>query len=420
MDAVSRKADLKGRCPQRIAAIARRTSPLVQRRTVGTECRTYEETTEEDAIVTQTAGTEVTGDNEFQTLHEIVRAARANLDQNLWDYVTGGTETETTVRRNRQALDRIAFRPRVLRDVSSIDPASEFMGHHVRLPVILAPVGGLEAIGEGGGMTVAQGAGLAGVPFFLSSVTPLGMEAVAAAATGPKVFQLYVRGDGAWVDDHVRRAVDSGYDAFCLTVDSAIYSRRERDIANRFSKAWRGATPGMAFQAALNWDDISRFKAKHDVRLILKGIGTPEDAAIACQHGVDVVYVSNHGGRQLDHSLGALDILPEIVTAVAGHASIMIDGGFSRGTDIVKAIALGASAVGIGRLYCYGLAAAGAAGIARVIELLEVEIATCLGLLGLTSFAGLDASYVRAAEPVTDSGVHGAFPLLHAAASVRN
>jgi isopentenyl diphosphate isomerase/L-lactate dehydrogenase-like FMN-dependent dehydrogenase len=367
--------------------------------------------------VTQTAGTEVTGDNEFQTLHEIVHAAHANLDQSLWDYVIGGTETETTVRRNRQALDRIAFRPRVLRDVSSIDPASVFMGHRVRLPVILAPVGGLEAIGEGGGITVAQGAGLAGIPFFLSSVTLLGMEAVAAAASGPKVFQLYVRGDGAWVDDHVRRAADCGFDAFCLTVDSAIYSRRERDIVNRFSKPWRGPTPGMSFQAALSWDEVRRFRDKHDIRLILKGIGTPEDAEIACQHGVDVVYVSNHGGRQLDHSLGSMDILPEIVAAVAGRASVMIDGGFSRGTDIVKAIALGASAVGIGRLYCYGLAAAGAAGIARVIELLEVEVATCLGLLGLTSFAEIDASYVRIAEPITESGVHGAFPLLRLPAS---
>ena len=364
----------------------------------------------------QAEASEDTWDNDFQTLHEIVRAARANLDPNVWDYVIGGTETETTVRRNRQALDRIAFRPRVLRDVSAIDPASDFLGRRVRLPVILAPVGGLEAIGDGGGMTVAAGAGIAGIPFFLSSVSPLRLEAVAAAATGPKVFQLYVRGDGAWIDDHVRRAVDSGYDAFCLTVDSAIYSRRERDIDNRFTKPWRGATPGMAFQAALSWNEVRRFKDTHDIPLILKGIGTPEDAEIACQHGVEVVYVSNHGGRQLDHSLGSMDILTEVVDAVAGRARVMVDGGFSRGTDIVKAIALGAHAVGIGRLYCYGLAAGGAPGIARVIELLEMEVMACLGLLGLSSFEGLDASYVRAAEPVTDSGVHGAFPLLHKSA----
>ena len=352
------------------------------------------------------------GANDFQTLHEIVAAAHAALDRNLWDYVAGATETETTMRRNRMALDRIAFRPRVLNDVSSIDSSADFLGKRVRLPVALAPVGGLESLGRQGGVTVARAAGQAGVPFILSSVTQLGLEAVAQAAAGPKVFQLYVRGDAAWVDDHVRRATASGYDAFCITVDSAIYSRRERDIANRFAKPWRGATPGMDYQAAFNWDDLRRFRDKHQVTLILKGIATAEDADLACRHGVDVVYVSNHGGRQLDHGLGAMDVLPEVVDAVAGRARIMVDGGISRGTDVVKAIALGAHAVGIGRLYCYGLAAAGAAGIVRVIELLEIEVQQCLGLLGLTGFAGLNRSHLREAQPVAEAHVHSAFPLL--------
>ncbi|MEJ1977722.1 MAG: alpha-hydroxy-acid oxidizing protein [Acetobacteraceae bacterium] len=132
-------------------------------------------------------------------------------------------------------------------------------------------------------MTVAQGAGLAGVPFLLSSVTKLGLEAVGAAATGPKVYQLYVRGDGPWVDEQVRRARGAGYDAFCLTVDSALYSRRERDIANRFAKPWRADVEGMQFQAALSWDDVRRFRDKHDIPLILKGIGTGEDADLACR-----------------------------------------------------------------------------------------------------------------------------------------
>jgi len=239
------------------------------------------------------------------------------------------------------------------------------------------------------------------------------MEAVAAAASGPKVFQLYVRGDGAWVDEHVRRAAASGYDAFCLTVDSALYSRRERDIANRFSKPWRARSPGMEYQAALNWDDIRRFKDKHDVKLILKGIAAAEDAALACEIGVEGIYVSNHGGRQLDDGLGAADLLAEIVPAVAGRASITVDGGFSRGTDIVKAIALGADAVGIGRLYCYGFAAAGREGIARVVDLLEAEVVECLGLLGVSSFAGVNGSHLRPAESVAVPGVLSAFPLLN-------
>jgi isopentenyl diphosphate isomerase/L-lactate dehydrogenase-like FMN-dependent dehydrogenase len=278
--------------------------------------------------------------------------------------------------------------------------------------VVLAPVGGLESLGQGGGVTVAKGAGMAGVPFFLSSVTQSGMEAVAAAANGPKVFQLYVRGDDAWVDDQARRAIACGYDAFCLTVDSAIYSRRERDIAARFSKAWRGNAFGMEYQAALSWDQVRRFRDRHPIRLMLKGIATAEDAEIACAEGIDTVYVSNHGGRQLDHGPGAIELLPEVVQAVAGRARVMVDGGISRGTDVVKAVALGADAVGIGRLYCYGLAAAGAPGIARVIELLELEVIECLGLLGLTGFAGLSPACLRPAEAVAVAHVHSAFPLL--------
>ncbi|WP_158744063.1 alpha-hydroxy acid oxidase [Acidisphaera sp. L21] len=353
-----------------------------------------------------------TSENDFQTLHEIVRAAHGVLDRNLWDYVTGATETETTQRRNRLALDRLGFRPRVLRDVSRIDPSADFLGYRIPSPVLLAPVGGLESLRMSGGVAVAEGAGQAGFPFFLSSVTQSGLEAVAAAATGPKVFQLYVRGDESWVDDHARRAIESGYDAFCLTVDSAIYSRRERDIANRFSKPWRGNTPGMEYQAALNWDQVHRFRSKHAIPLILKGIATAEDADLACQAGVDMVYVSNHGGRQLDHGVGSLDVLPEIVQAVAGRARIVVDGGISRGSDVVKAIIAGADYVGIGRLYCYGLAAAGAAGVVRVLELLQEEIVECLGLLGVTSMAELDASFLRPAEPVVVPHALSAFPLL--------
>lgn len=349
--------------------------------------------------------------NEFQTLHEVVAAAHRALDRNMWDYLVGGTETETTLRRNRHALDRIGFRPRVLEDVSQIDTGADWLGHRIRLPIALAPVGGLDSMAPGGGLTVAEGAGQAGVPYFLSSVSEQPMERVAAAGAGPRVFQLYVRGDDDWVDDHVRRAVESGYDAFCITVDSALYSRRERDIANRFAKPWRASAQG-DYQAAVSWRDIERFKATHRIPLILKGIATAEDANRACGLGVDGIYVSNHGGRQLDHGAGSIEVLPEVVDAVAGRAMVLMDGGISRGSDVVKAVAMGAGLVGIGRLYCYGLAAAGAAGVARVVELLQLEVAECLGLLGLTSFAGLNRSHVRAVEAVREAGVLSAFPLL--------
>lgn len=351
-------------------------------------------------------------DQGFQTLHEIVAAARATLDRNMWDYVVGGAETETTVKRNRLALDRLGFRPRILRDVSAIDTAGKFLDAGIRLPVVLAPVGGLEAIGPLGGAVVARAAGRFGVPFFLSSVNDLGLEKVADAATGPKVYQLYVRGDHQTVDDDARRAIDRGYDAFCFTVDTAVYSRRERDIANRFDKPWRRGGVGIEWQARLAWSDIARFQDKHKIKLVIKGIATPEDAETACRYGIDMVYVSNHGGRQLDQGCGALDILPDIVSAVAGRATIIVDGGICRGTDVAKALALGADLVGIGRLYCYGLAAAGEAGIVRVLELLENELISCLGLLGVTKVGELDGTYLRPAEPVVPPSVLSAFPLL--------
>ncbi|MDH5577061.1 MAG: alpha-hydroxy-acid oxidizing protein [Betaproteobacteria bacterium] len=350
---------------------------------------------------------------EFLTLHEIVAAARANLAPGPWSYLIGGTETETTLRRNRQALDAVAFRPRVLRDVSRVDAGAACLGRKVRLPVLLAPIGGLESFVEGGAAAAARGAAQFGVPQMLSSVCKPGLEETAAAADTLRIFQLYVRGDDAWVDDHVRRAREHGYRAFCLTVDVAMYSRRERDIAGRFVKPWRaGAAAGRNYQAALSWDQVKRFKDRHDLPLILKGIATAEDAVIAAEHGVEVVYASNHGGRQLDHGLGSLAVLPEIVAAVAGRAQVWVDGGFMRGSDVVKALALGAQAVGLGRLPCFGLAAAGVPGLVRVLELLEEEIQTCLGLLGATSCAELGARHVAAAAPVGPPGTLSAFPLL--------
>ena len=352
-------------------------------------------------------------DETFQTLHEIVRAAKINLPLGEWDSLVGGAETETTLKRNRRALDSLAFRPRVLRDVSGVDASATFLGRKLRLPLMLAPIGSIESFAEGGGATAAKASGEFGVPQFLSSACNPGLEAVAEAADNFRIFQLYVRGDAAFVDDHVKRAKDNGYTAFCLTVDTQLYSRRERDIAKRFIKPWRVRNAaGMDFQAALSWEDVKRFKDKHDIPLILKGIATAEDAVQACELGVEMVYVSNHGGRQLDHGRGSLDVLPEVVAAVDGRAQVMMDGGCMRGSDVVKAIALGACAMGVGRLACLGLAAAGQAGLVRALELLEDEVRICLGLMGLTSFEELDASYVHAAQPVTEPHVFSAFPLL--------
>ena len=349
---------------------------------------------------------------QFLTLQEIYLAAKRNLAPGPWAYLMGGAETETTVLRNRRALDEIALRPRVLRDVSRIDSTAKFLGQPARLPVMLAPIGGLESIVEGGAAAAARAAAQFGVPQMLSSVCKPGLEETAAAAQTVRVFQLYVRGDDAWVDDFVRRARDNGYCAFCLTVDVAMYSRRERDLIGRFVKPWRArAAEGARFQASLSWDQVKRFKDKHDVPLIIKGIATVEDAELAVQHGVEVVYISNHGGRQLDHGLGSTAVLPEIVNALDGRAEVWVDGGFMRGTDVVKAIALGAKAVGIGRLAGLGLAAAGVPGLVRALEILEDEIRTCLGLLGATSYAQLTPRHLAPAPAVRQPDTFSAFPL---------
>ena len=353
-------------------------------------------------------------ESEFVTLHEIVKAAKIRLNPNIWDYLIGGTETETTLRRNRLALDTIAFKPRVLRDVSKIDPSSEILGKKIRLPVMLAPVGSLESFEAGGGITVAQGAGASNVAMLISSVTTLRLQDIVKGGAGPKIYQLYVRGDDAWVADRVKEAMDAGYDAFCITVDTQVYSRRERDIAKRFVKSWRSSATGQDHQAAFSWKNFIAVREKFpDVKFMLKGIGTGEDAELACQNGVWAVYCSNHGGRQLDHGRGSAEVLPEIVEAVAGRAKVAVDGSFSRGSDIVKAICMGADWVGLGRLYGYGLAAAGAAGIERVIELLEEEMKEVMGLLGVTSLSQLDKSYIARSMPTNLTGVHSAFPLLN-------
>jgi len=353
------------------------------------------------------------GEPDFLNLHELVAKARQNLNQNDWDYIVGGTETETTLRRNRLARDSVAFRPRVMRDVSAIDASVTQFGRSLRLPVLLAPVGSLESFHVAGAASVVGAAREFGVVHMLSSACQPGLEAIAEAAPDAlRIYQLYVRGDAAFVDDHVARAIAHGYAAFCLTVDTAIYSRRERDIAKRFVTAGRQRATGRGFQAALDWHTVKRIKKNFEIPLALKGIATAADAEIAVDHGVDWIYVSNHGGRQLDHGRGSMEVLPEIVDAVGGRAGIIVDGAFYRGADIVKAIAAGANLVGLGRMQCYALGAAGQAGVVRMLELLEDEVQRCLGLLGVTRFADLDRTYLHPAAPTNPAHVLSAFPLL--------
>ncbi|MDP6689009.1 MAG: alpha-hydroxy acid oxidase [Alphaproteobacteria bacterium] len=348
----------------------------------------------------------------FQALHEIAAEARSRLPRNIWDYMRGATETETTAKRNRMAIDSLALRPRVLRDVQGISLSSRFLGADLELPLTFAPIGSLESFDPEGGAAAARAAARHGMMTTLSSVSAPGLEETAAAAPGAKIFQLYVRGDDAWVDDHVQRAVAAGYTAFCLTVDVAVYSRRERDIVNRFVKPWRREAGGQNHQAALNWKDVERFKAKHDIPLLIKGIMTAEDAMMACDLGVEGVWVSNHGGRQLDQAQGAMAVLPGIVEAIEGRAAVIVDGGFLRGTDVIKALALGADLIGLGRLTAMGLGAAGEEGLVRAMDLLAEEMQIAMGLLGLTSLTQLGPECLTDAPAVAMPDVLSAFPLL--------
>jgi len=352
----------------------------------------------------------------FQCMHQFVPAAKKNVDEGAWDYLVGGAETETTQIRNRKSLDRLAFRPRVMRDVTNLDPGTEFLGRRLELPVIFAPIGSLQQFSPEGGAGISRAAGRFGVAHMLSSVCQPGLEAVAEAAPdAARIFQLYVRGDGDWVDEHIDRAIDKGYMAFCFTIDLDYYGRRERDKAKGFLSVSRQTQAvGEEFQRSFNWSDFRRVREKYpNIPLILKGIATAEDAEIAVQEGCDVIYVSNHGGRQLDHGRGGADVLPEVVAAVKGRAKVILDGSIMRGTDVVKAIILGADAVGMGRMQGLAYAAAGEEGVMRMLELLDDEVRTCMALLGVTSYDQLDSSYLyQESETARDTHTMSAFPLM--------
>ena len=350
--------------------------------------------------------------NEMLTLGEIVRAAHQRTEPETWDYLVGGSETETTLRRNRKALDEIAFRPRVLRNVNHIDTSREVLGIPLRLPVLLAPIGSLQQINEAGAVAPALAAKEFGIASFLSSVCQPGMETTMKEGGGNLIFQLYVRGDEQWVMEHLAKATELGYGAFCLTVDTAQYGRREWDKMRGFTPFARIDVSGFDFQASLDWGLVDKVKSQSKLPLILKGIATEEDARIAIEHEIDVIYLSNHGGRQLDFGRGSIDVLPEVVAAADGKAKVFMDGGICRGTDILKAICLGADAVSIGRLCGYGLAAGGKGGIIRVLELLEEEVVNAMANLGVTALDDLTPDFLHPAPSVHQPSVFSAFNLI--------
>lgn len=336
----------------------------------------------------------------FVTLPEIHRAARARLPRTSYDFGAGGTETETTLRRNRRSLRRLAIRQDVLVDVRQIDLSTSLLGIPLSWPVVIAPMGGLVLFHPEGDAEMARGAAKADTLQFLSGATGWSVEAVAAASPGLKMFQLYHMGDRAWVADLLARVEASGYLCVCLTVDVQVYSRRERDIVARFSpreamaKAPNPRPPDSEYPARLTWADVEWLRKTTRLPIGLKGIMTTRDARRAVDAGVELIWVSNHGGRQLDSTQASVDALPAVADTVAGAASIIVDGGFARGTDVIKGLAWGANAVAVGRTALWGLAADGAAGVACTMDILRREIRTSMALAGQTSVRGLTRDVV--------------------------
>jgi glycolate oxidase len=353
--------------------------------------------------------------DEILTTTELVALAKKRLPDEAWDFIVGGAETETTVLRNRHALDSIAFRPRVLRNVEAATPATTFLGMKHRLPVLLAPIASLTDIDPEGAMPVARAAAEFGALLLVSSVTQPPFEQVARAAGERFALQLYTDGDEKWAVDTAKRAAQAGAKALCLTVDVPTFGRRERHIHRRANIAGRvfgSLRTGEAHRGRADWKLVEKLKKAVKLPLMVKGIQTAEDADLCVKHGVDIIYVSNHGGRQLDHGRGAIELLPEVISVARGKAEFVIDGGFVRGTDVLKGVARGAAMVGIGKLQALAFGAAGTRGIVRMLEILETELTVSMKLLGVNTIADLDGTYLQPATPVAVPSVLSALPLL--------
>jgi isopentenyl diphosphate isomerase/L-lactate dehydrogenase-like FMN-dependent dehydrogenase len=327
------------------------------------------------------------------------RLAHETLDANALAYYAGGAGDEVTLRDNIAAFERRKLRPRILVDVRGVSTATTVLGTDVSMPILLAPLAMQRMASPEGELATARAAARAGTLMCLSTAATARPADVAAAAPGaPRWFQVYVFGDRAITEDLIAEAVDNEYSALVLTVDVPYLGRRERDLRVDFKVpeglSLSGDIFGQGFDASLSWRDLE-WLAGFGLPVVVKGLLTAEDAQLACEHGAAAVVVSNHGGRQLDGVAASLDALPEVVDAVDGRAEVFLDGGVRRGTDALKALALGARAVLIGRAMLWALAARGEDGVAHVLELLRDELKLGLALLGCGSPADVSRAHVQ-------------------------
>jgi isopentenyl diphosphate isomerase/L-lactate dehydrogenase-like FMN-dependent dehydrogenase len=346
---------------------------------------------------------------------EYFEQAAAAADPRIWCYFEGGAGDEVTLRANAAAFGRWRFRPRVLVDVSEITTATTILGTPVAMPFAVSPFALHRLLTPEGELASARAASATGTLLCVSTITSsTHAEIAAGGGDGPRWLQLYVLRDRQRTLDHIAEARESGYGALMLTVDMPVLGRRERDLRLGFqipedlplpyvrgNDPVRAETMAQHFQVtpALTWRDLEWIEAESRLPIVLKGILTGEDAALAVEHGAAAILVSNHGGRQLDGVAAGLDALPEVVEAVAGRCEVYVDGGIRRGGDVLKALALGARAAFASRPIACGLAVGGEDGARHVLDLLREEIATGLGLLGVTSPDGVTRAHVEPTVP---------------------
>ncbi len=348
------------------------------------------------------------------TVDDAERAAEAALTPEAWAYIAGGAGDERTMRWNREAFSEYRLRYRVLVDVTSVTTETTVLGTPVSMPILAAPTAFQGIAHEQGEVGTARGTAAAGTLMCLSTVaTATPADVAAAAPAAPRWLQIYVFKDREVTDEVIAQALEVGFSALVLTADLPVYGRRDREERAGFvtpdeavpafaAAAARAVTDDAALgllEAGLEWDYVTELRERWEVPVVVKGLVTAEDAALACEHGAAAVVVSNHGGRQLDGAIASLHAVPEVVEAVAGRAEIYVDGGVRRGSDVVTALALGARAVLVGRPVVFGLAYGGDSGVRQVLELLRDETENALALLGCRSPDEVTAAHVTRAHP---------------------
>jgi 4-hydroxymandelate oxidase len=342
----------------------------------------------------------------FLTLADFEVQAEKSLRPDVWGYVAGGAGDEISLRWNTAAFDRIFLRPRVLRDVSIVQMETTLFDLALPFPLLLAPTAYHRVLHPEGELETARGAAIHGTPFVVSTSSTMAVDRISAASSAPLWFQLYVQTDREFTRDIIARAEEAGCRALCVTVDTPALGARIRQLRTGFKLPPELETPhvydlavrdsiiGPGKRKVVTWEDIDWLLSISKKPVLLKGILTPEDAKEAVRRGVHGVIVSNHGARNLDTVPATIDALPEVVEVVEGRVPVLVDGGIRRGTDLFKCLAFGAAAVLIGRPYLYGLAVAGAEGVARVVEILRSELEFAMILCGCAGVGAIDKTFL--------------------------